>query len=306
MKTNTFNLKGSIVAIVTPFNTDDSIDYEAYKKLIEFQLENGTDAIVVCGTTGETPTLTNEEYNSLIDFTVKHVNKLIPVIAGVGSNSTNTTLSNIKAAESLGVDGLLVVSPYYNKPTEEGLFNHFSKIAVNTTLPIILYNVPARTGGNMSVNLTLKLANQFTNIIAIKEASGNMTQIMEIIAKKPIGFKVFSGDDQLALPIIALGGEGCISVIGNEIPLEFKKLIEAAMLGNFELARTIHNQYFNLMQLNFIESNPAPVKAALNMMGHINANLRSPLCLLQKTSDDLLRKELQKLGLIKVLAESIV
>jgi 4-hydroxy-tetrahydrodipicolinate synthase len=299
MKKTAFDLTGSIVAIVTPFNKNGSIDYDSYHGLLKFHLENGTDGIVVCGTTGEASTLTNEEYQTLIAFTVEKVNAKIPVIAGVGTNSTATTLANIKVAESQGVNGFLVVSPYYNKPTQEGLYLHFEAVAKSTELPVILYNVPGRTGGNMSAELTLKLANNFKNIVAIKEASGNMAQIMEIIAQRPQEFKVYSGDDILALPIVALGGEGCISTTANTIPGPFSRLIHAAMEGNFMEARKIHNLYLTMMQLNFIESNPGPIKAALSRMGYINEDVRLPLCTMNQKNKELLWAELEKLELVQ-------
>ena len=290
------NLGGSIVAIVTPFTDDDQVDYDAYQNLLNLHLENGTNGIVVCGTTGETPTLSKTEYADLIRFTVSYIDGRIPVIAGTGSNSTQQTIENSLLAESLQVDALLISTPYYNKPTQKGLLLHFEAIANHTNLPILLYNVPGRTGVNMSPEITLELAKKHKSIIGIKEASGNMPQIQNILVNKPASFLVFSGDDALALPIIKQGGAGGISAIANEIPAEFSRMIHFGLSGEFEQAELIHNRFIKLMELNFLESNPIPVKTALYMQGLIKNKFRLPMC---EMADPVpLKLELEHLGLI--------
>lgn len=293
-------LKGSITAIVTPFNDNGAIDFEAYKTLLNLQLKNGTSGIVVAGTTGESAALTEDEYAALIRFTVQHINGEIPVIAGAGSNVTARAIRHSYVAKREGADALLILNPYYNKPTEEGIFRHYKAIAENIELPIILYNVPGRTGYNMKASLTLRLAKEIENVIAIKEASGDINQVMEIIANRPEGFKVFSGDDALTLAVLAAGGEGCISVVSNQVPLQFSRMIHAALEGNYTLARKIHFELFNLMNLNFIESNPIPVKTALYFMGLIKNNFRMPMLAMENEKNiSLLKTELEKLNLIK-------
>lgn len=293
------NLRGSIVALVTPFTETGDIDYLALDTLINFHLENNTDAIVVCGTTGEASTMSENEYSDVIDFVVRRVDHQIPVIAGTGSNSTAHTLHNSKIATERGVDALLIVTPYYNKPNPRGMYEHYKFIAENVDLPIILYNVPGRTGSNLSPNLVIRLANDFSNIVAIKEASGNISQVMEIINQRPKGFMVYSGDDAIAMPIIALGAEGCISVAANVFPKEFSELMHACLNNDIERARELQYRYLNLMNLNFIESNPIPAKTALYLMGMIQNKFRLPLAPL--SSEENLRvytAELQRLSLI--------
>ncbi|MFZ5554206.1 MAG: 4-hydroxy-tetrahydrodipicolinate synthase [Bacteroidota bacterium] len=306
-------LRGSMVAIVTPFNESGNVDFEAYAKLVKMHLENGTNGIVVAGTTGESAALSEEEYAALIRFTVQKVNGEIPVIVGSGSNVTAKAIRHSLVAKREGADGLLIINPYYNKPTEEGIFQHYKAIAENVDLPIILYNVPGRTGSNMKASLTLRLAHEIKNVIAIKEASGDLNQVMEIIASRPAGFKVFSGDDALTLSIIAAGGDGCISVVANQVPADFSRLVNAAIEGDMVTARTIHYRLFNLMNLNFIESNPIPVKTSLYLMGYIKNIFRSPMVPMTNTRNTaLLKAELETLGLIEskkqspVLAENIL
>jgi 4-hydroxy-tetrahydrodipicolinate synthase len=293
-------LKGSITAIVTPFDNNGAIDYESYKALLDIQLKNGTSGIVVAGTTGESAALSEEEYAALIRFTVQHINGEIPVIVGAGSNVTARAIRHSYVAKREGADALLILNPYYNKPTEEGIFKHYKAIADSTELPIILYNVPGRTGYNMKASLTLRLANEIENIIGIKEASGNINQIMEIIDQRPEDFKVFSGDDALTLAVLAAGGDGCISVVSNQVPLQFSRMINAALAGDFTLARKIHYELLNLMNLNFVESNPIPVKTTLHMMGLIKNNFRMPMLPMENEIHlKLLNAELEKLNLIK-------
>lgn len=294
-------LKGSIVAIVTPFNDNGSIDFEAYEALVKRQLKGGTNAIVVAGTTGESAPLSSDEYADLIRFTVKVVNGEVPVIVGAGSNVTARAIQHCLVAKREGADGLLILNPYYNKPTEDGIFKHYQTIAANVDLPIILYNVPGRTGSNMSAKLTLRIANEIPSVIGIKEASGNLSQIMDIIAQRPEGFKVYSGDDAMALSIIAAGGDGCISVVANQIPTEFSRMINAALENDIVLARQLHYRYLNLMNYNFIESNPIPVKTCLYMMGMLKNNFRAPIYPMEDTKNlELLRNELIALGLLSL------
>ncbi len=292
-------LNGSLVAIVTPFNENGSIDFEAYEKLVKRQLEGGTNAIVVAGTTGESAALSENEYADLIRFTVKTVNGEVPVIVGSGSNVTQRAIQHSTVAKREGADGLLILNPYYNKPTEEGIYRHFKSIANSVDLPIILYNVPGRTGSNMSAELILRIANTLPNIIGVKEASGDLNQVMEIIANRPENFKVYSGDDAMALSIIAAGGDGCISVVANQIPTEFSRMINAALVNDIVTARQIHYRYFNLMNMNFMESNPIPVKTSLYMMGLIKNEFRAPIYPMENQKNwKLLQAELETLGLI--------
>lgn len=293
------NFQGSIVATVTPFKDDGSVDYEAFGRLIEFHLASGTGGIAVCATTGENPTLTEAECSELIKFTVEKVAGRMAVIAGTGTNSTVKTIHNCQTAENLGVDGLLIVGPYYNKPTAQGFYLHYSEIAKSTKLPIIVYNVPGRTGKNIPTNILLKLANEFSNIYAVKEASGDISQIMDILNKRPAGFKVYSGDDALTFPLICMGADGCVSVVANEIPAEFSNMIKLTLAGKYDEARELHFKYLDLMQINFIESNPMPVKTAVSLMGYLKENFRSPMCRMEKQNRDKLQDQLLKLGLIK-------
>ena len=296
---NILNLRGSIVAIVTPFNEMGDIDYLALDTLINFHLENNTDGIVVCGTTGESSTMNEQEYTEIINFVVRKVNHQIPVIAGSGGNSTAQTLAKSKLAIKSGADALLVVTPYYNKPNQRGMYEHYKYIAENVNVPIILYNVPSRTGSNLLPSITLRLANDFSNIVAIKEATGDLNQMMEIIRNRPEGFKVYSGEDTLALSMISIGADGCISVAANIIPNEFSRLMHLGLAYNFKAAQEIQYKYFRLMNLNFIESNPIPVKTALYLMGMVQNEFRLPLAPLTSNDNfETLRAELQKLALI--------
>ncbi|PKQ61594.1 4-hydroxy-tetrahydrodipicolinate synthase [Labilibaculum filiforme] len=290
--------QGSIVAIVTPFNIDGSIDYTAFDNLIDFHLNNETDGIVVCGTTGEAATLSKKEYAELIKHTVDKVNKRIPVIAGSGTNSTSEAIQNSCLAASLGVDALLVVSPYYNKPTRNGLKDYFSQISKAVTIPILLYNVPGRTAGNIPVDLVVELANEFENIVGIKEASGNLEQLACILRDKPVNFMVFSGDDALAFQAVCMGASGVISVIANLIPKEFHDLMNFAAKGDLVASKEIYFKYLRLIQLCFIESNPIPVKTGLAIMNKLDEKFRSPMSLMMDENRVLLVNEMKKLKLI--------
>ncbi len=294
---NINNLKGSIVAITTPFKETGEIDFDTFDSLIEFHISNGTDGLVVCGTTGETPTLTDSEDAHLIEHAVKQINKRIPVIAGTGSNSTQECVAYSKKAQSLGVDAVLVVAPYYNKPTENGMYLHFSTVAQAIKIPIILYNVPGRTGSNISVKQVLRLANDYKNIIGIKEASGNLSVMGALIAGKPKGFSIYSGDDYTSFMSNCMGADGCISVIANVIPKEFHELMTLSINGEIDAARKLFYKYAKLMDLLFIESNPIPVKTALAHMGKLKEQFRAPLCPMEEKNKTLLIDELNKLGL---------
>ena len=289
--------KGSAVAIVTPFNKDNKVDYEKLKELLEWHIEEKTDAIVICGTTGEASTMTKEEKEKTIKFTVDIVNKRIPVIAGTGTNNTEASIEMSKYAESVGVDALLVITPYYNKTTNKGLFKHFEAInnAVNT--PIILYNVPSRTGVNITPKQLLELT-KLNNIIAIKEASGNISQIAEMksICKDKLDF--YSGNDDQTIPIMALGGLGVISVLANIMPKEVHDMAQAYLDGDIKKALNLQLDTIDIINKLFIETNPVPVKTALNIMGKEVGNLRLPLCEMDDNNLDLLIEALKKYNLI--------
>ncbi|MCU4154463.1 4-hydroxy-tetrahydrodipicolinate synthase [Carboxylicivirga sp. A043] len=293
-----FDLKGSIVAIVTPFLENGEIDVDAFDSLIEWHLKNGTDGLVVCGTTGETPALTGDEDAFLIERAVKKVAGQIPIIAGTGSNSTQECIKYSRKAEAIGVDAILVVGPYYNKPTEKGMYLHFAAVAKAIDLPIILYNVPGRTGSSISVANAIKLGNDFNNIVGIKEASGNLALFTELVANRPDGFVVYSGDDFLASSANLLGADGCISVIANVIPKEFSQLMKSSLEGDVATTNTIFYKYRELMDLMFIESNPIPVKTALAEMRKVQEVFRSPMCTMEDNTKAQLVNELRKLNII--------
>ncbi|TCO06056.1 4-hydroxy-tetrahydrodipicolinate synthase [Natronoflexus pectinivorans] len=292
------NLRGSIVAIVTPFKENGDIDFETYDSLVEWHIEQGTDGLVVCGTTGETPALSEEEDAMMIERTVKIVNGRIPVIAGTGSNSTKDCIKYSNTAKKAGVDALLVVAPYYNKPSDKGMYQHFSGVAKAVDLPIILYNVPGRTGSCISAKLAIQLAKDHKNIIAIKEAGGSMSVFAELLANRPEGFKVYSGDDFLATSANLLGADGCISVVANLVPKDFHELMIASLDGDVKKSKSLFFKYKALMEHMFAESNPLPVKTALALMGKVNETFRLPLCTMEDATRNALKDELQKLKLI--------
>ncbi len=265
------------VALITPFKTDESIDFDALARVVEHLIKNGTDYIVVCGTTAETPTLTEEEKDEVTRFVINCVAGRLPIVLGVGGNNTKAVVEKLKHFEYSGVDAILSVTPYYNKPSQEGLYQHYAAIAQASPLPVILYNVPGRTGVNMLASTTLRLANEFKNICAIKEASGNFSQIDDIIKNKPEDFMVISGDDGITFPLITLGAVGVISVIGNAFPREFSRMVRLALDGDYKNARTIHYRFTELIELLFVEGNPAGVKSMLAVMGFIENKLRLPL-----------------------------
>ncbi|MBP8903589.1 MAG: 4-hydroxy-tetrahydrodipicolinate synthase [Paludibacteraceae bacterium] len=270
-------LVGMGVALITPFKEDESIDFDALTKIIEHQIKNGTDYLVVCGTTAETPTLTGEEKEEIKRFVAQTAAGRIPLVYGIGGNNTREVVRQVTTTDLTGYDAILSVTPYYNKPSQEGLYQHYSAIAKASSLPIILYNVPGRTGVNMTAETTLRIANEFKNVCAVKEASGNFSQIDDIIKNKPADFLVISGDDGITFPLITLGAVGVISVIGNAFPKEFSRMVRLALEGDYSSARQIHHNFTELISLLFVEGNPAGVKSMLAIMGLIENKLRLPL-----------------------------
>lgn len=269
--------KGLGIALITPFKSDGSIDYDALLRLVEYQIRNGVDFLCIMGTTAETPCLTADEKKKIKELIVDRVAGRVPLLMGCGGNNTAAVVSDLKNSDWRGIDGALSVCPYYNKPSQEGLYQHYKALAEATPLPIVLYNVPGRTGVNMTAETTLRLARDFENIVAIKEASGNITQMDDIIKNKPANFDVISGDDGITFPLITLGAVGVISVIGNALPAESSRMVRLALHGDYESARTIHHKFAELFKLLFVDGNPAGVKAMLNAMGMIENQLRLPL-----------------------------
>lgn len=296
---------GAITALVTPFQTGGSVDIEALKKLVQFQLKGHIDGLVPCGTTGETPTLSEDEYKLVIETVVGEVKSLpagrqgkVPVIAGAGSNDTEKAIHHSKIAKGAGADALLHVTPYYNKPTPSGLIAHFKAIAKAVNLPIILYNVPGRTGSNVTAATLVKIIKEVPQVVAVKEASGNITQMMDIVKGVSSNFSVLSGDDSFTLPLMAVGGVGIISVCSNQIPKVMHDLTQAALEGDFKKARKLHYEWLDLMNINFIESNPIPVKTALALMGKIKEVFRLPLVPMEEKNKEALKAVLKSHQLI--------
>lgn len=285
------------VALITPFKDDESVDYDALLRLVDYQLQNGTDYLVVLGTTAETPTLTEAEKSRIVELVVSRVNGQIPIIIGEGGNNTGAIVDNLKKKDYTGIDGILSVVPYYNKPSQEGIYQHYKAISEASPLPVISYNVPGRTGVNMTADTTLRIANDFPNIVAVKEASGNMTQMDEIIKRKPENFDVISGDDGVTFPLITLGAVGVISVIGNAFPKEFSRMTRLALEGDYASALTIHHSFNELFNLLFVDGNPAGVKCMLNMMGYIENKLRLPLVPTRITTYEQIRNVLIELNI---------
>jgi 4-hydroxy-tetrahydrodipicolinate synthase len=292
------NWSGVGTALVTPFTRSGEIDERALRALVTRQVEGGVHFVVPCGTTGETPTLSADERERVIRVTVEICQGKVPVLAGVGGYDTAEVAATASAVEALGVQGLLSVTPYYNKPTQEGLYQHFTAIAARTSLPIIVYNVPGRTGCNVEPRTLVRLA-AIPNIVAVKEASGNMTQICEVCRLVPEGFTVLAGDDALALPAMAVGGRGVISVASNVVPDRMARLVNAALQGDFGAARAEHHALLPLMLVNFIESNPIPVKAALAMMELCDEVYRLPMVPPSEASRSRIRQTLADLGLVR-------
>jgi 4-hydroxy-tetrahydrodipicolinate synthase len=299
-------LRGCATALVTPFTSEGAVDDRRLRDLIEYQISGGVKVLVPCGTTGESVTMSDAENELVMRTTIELARGRAKVIAGTGSNSTAIAIQKSRAARSLGADGILVVAPYYNKPTQDGLYAHFRAIAeaVNN-LPVVIYNVPGRTSSNISAETTLRLANDVANIVAVKEASGNLSQIMEILRGRPEGFRVISGDDALTLAMIALGGDGLISVASNEAPELMSRLNDEALAGNWYEARELHYKLLPLMEANFIESSPGPVKAALAMMGLLEESLRLPLVPVQQKTRDRLLGILVEIGLLKESSHAV-
>jgi len=293
-------MRGCATAIVTPFTADGAIDEAALTRLIEYQISGNVRLLVPCGTTGESATMTEEEDRQVIKQTIDLAKGRARVIAGAGSNSTAVAIVNSKAAQSLGADAVLQVAPFYNKPTQQGLYAHFRAIAdAVPDLPIVIYNVPGRTSCNIAAETTLRLARDCENIVAVKEASGNLSQIMEIVRDRPEQFRVLSGDDAITFAMIALGGDGLISVASNEAPEMMSRMVDLALDGNWDEARELHYRLLALMEVNFIESSPGPVKAALAMMNLMGENFRLPLVPIQEKSRERVREVLSELGLLK-------
>ncbi len=286
------------VALITPFNEDGTIDFPALARLIEYQIQNGIDYLVVLGTTAETPTLTEDEKTRVRAFVIEKVKGRVPIVLGLGGNNTQAIVESLKTPDFDGIDAILSVVPYYNKPSQEGIYQHYKAIASATKLPVILYNVPGRTGVNMTAETTLRLARDFDNIVAIKEASGNITQMDDIIKNKPSDFMVISGDDGITFPLITLGAVGVISVIGNAFPREFSRMVRLALNGDYTSALTIHHRFTELFSLLFVDGNPAGVKCLLHAMGYIQNQLRLPLVPTRITTYEKIRDVLQKLNIV--------
>lgn len=288
--------KGLGVALVTPFQDNGTVDFVGLQKLVEHQITNGVDYLVVQGTTGEVATLTIEEKQAILDFVIEINNKRVPIVLGVGGNNTEAVAKQISETNTRGIDGILSVSPYYSKPSQEGIYQHYKAIAEVSKLPIILYNVPGRTMSNMLPSTTIRLANDFRNIIGIKEASGSVEQAMEIIQAKPEGFLVISGDDALTLPILASGGDGLISVVSNAFPKQTSGLVNASLNGDYELARTKHYELFNIINALFADGNPGGVKFALSLLTICKNNVRLPLVPINKETEEKLYRLIADLG----------
>jgi len=290
--------KGSIVAIVTPFR-NGKVDEKKLRELIEFQIKNGSSGIVPCGTTGESATLTFDEHEKVIEVTIDQVNKRVPVIAGTGSNSTEEAIMLTKQAASAGADASLQVSPYYNRPTQAGLYRHFKAIAQSVKIPIILYNIAGRTGVNIEPETIANLARDCKNIVAVKEASGSLDQMSRIKALCPPTFQLISGDDSLTLPVLSIGGIGIISVVANIVPRDVADLVSAFEKGNIKKAQSLHYKLLPLIKACFMETNPIPVKTAMGLLGICDAGLRLPMC--EMSADNLakLKKALKDYGLLK-------
>src|SRR5574344_1850148 len=269
--------RGLGIALITPFKDDYSVDYDALTRLVEYQLRGGADFFCILATTGETPCLTADEKGRIKRLVIETVKGRVPILMGCGGNNTQAVVDEIRRTDWHGIDGILSVCPYYNKPSQEGLYQHFKAIAGATKLPVVLYNVPGRTSVNLQADTTVRLARDCRNIVAVKEASGNITQIDDIIKNKPAGFEVISGDDGITFPMITLGAVGVISVIGNALPREFSRMVRLALQGDYASARRIHHKFTELFKLLFVDGNPAGVKAMLNAMGMIENQLRLPL-----------------------------
>lgn len=290
--------QGAITAIVTPFRKDGNLDLSALRKLVEFQVSNKIDGIVPSGTTGESPTLELEEYKKVVETVIEASNGKAKVIAGAGSNSTKHAVELTKIAANLGADATLHVSPYYNKPTQEGLFRHFSEIAKAADIPVIVYNIKGRTAVNIETPTLARMAREHSNIVAVKEASGDINQMQDVLKTLPKSFDVLSGDDNMTFPLMKIGGKGVISVASNIIPGEVKMLTELCLAKNFSKAEELHNRLMPLFKGIFIETNPIPIKAALAMKGMLTESYRLPMCEMQRENKEKLRQILKDLSII--------
>ena len=288
---------GSYVALVTPFK-NNQVDYEKLKELVEFQIANGTAGIVPCGTTGESATLNNEEHERVIETVVKAVNRRVPVIAGTGSNCTDEAINLSRFAEKVGCDGVLLVSPYYNKPTQKGLFLHFKAVADSIKIPVILYNIMSRTGVNITPQTVFKICQECKNVLAIKEASGSLKQMAQIRKLCP-NLDLMSGDDILTYDVLALGGTGVISVVNNIVPKDVSDMVNAFLSGNKKKAKALNSKLMPLVKAMFIETNPIPLKTAMGMLGMCSSEMRLPLCQMEEPNRNKLEKALREYGLLK-------
>lgn len=291
-------LNGTITALVTPFKKDLSIDFDAFERLVRHQINSKVEGLVICGSTGESATLSKTEKIALIVKATEIAAGKVPIIAGTGSNNTFDTIDLTILAKEQGADGVLLVAPYYNKPTQEGLYHHYMAVAEKVDIPIIIYNVPGRSGVNIHAETQLRLAEECKQIVATKEASGDLEQMSQIIKYSPEGFNLFSGDDVLTLPVISIGGKGVISVISNYAPAEFSEMTRLALKGKWAQAREIHYKLLDLMIMNFVESNPIPVKSALAQMGMLKDYLRLPLVPITTGNKKLIKTALQEAGLL--------
>jgi 4-hydroxy-tetrahydrodipicolinate synthase len=291
------SFKGTGTAMVTPFTADGGIDEAALRRFVDFQITEGIDMLFPCGTTGEGATLEPEEADRLLSIVLDQAKKRVPVIFGAGSNNTKKAVQGTERAKELGADGVLSVGPYYNKPTQRGFYEHFKAVA-GVGIPIVVYNVPGRTGTNIEASTMLRLA-ELPNIVAVKEASGNLGQMMDILRSRPPDFRVLSGDDAITLPLIAAGGDGVVSVVSNEVPALMTKMTAAALAGDFGRARELHYRILPLMNANFIESNPIPVKAVLSMMGMMGENYRLPMVPMTPQNRAQIQKIAEDLGIVQ-------
>ena len=290
--------KGVYTAIITPFKEDESVDEDSFRNLIDFNIKAGVNGIVPCGTTGESPTLDHREHDKVIELTVEHVDGRVSVIAGTGSNSTKEAVRLTKHAEDAGADGCLLVSPYYNKPTQEGIYRHFKAIAMSVDFPCIIYNIKGRTAVNVETATLMRLAKDCSNIIGVKEASGDLNQMKDVIKHRPDGFSVLSGDDNMTLDLIKAGGDGVISVASNVVPDRMVSLVKTALKGNFAEAQKMHDALMPLFKAEFIETNPIPIKAALVLKGMCKEVYRLPMCELSAEHKAELKKVLEDMKII--------
>ncbi|MDC7126500.1 MAG: 4-hydroxy-tetrahydrodipicolinate synthase [Spirochaetales bacterium] len=290
-------LEGVFTALVTPFKKDETLDEEALRNLVDFQIENGISGLVPVGTTGESPTLDHSEHDKVIELVIEQTNGRVPIIAGTGSNSTKEAIRLTKHAKEAGADYSLQVAPYYNKPTQEGFYKHFMEVAEKADLPIVVYNIPGRSGKNIENSTMLKLA-QHPNIVAVKEASGSIPQVMELYLNKPEEFTILSGDDNLGLPLLSCGAKGIISVASNIIPAKMEELVRSANAGNFEKARELHYQLLPFFKSLFIETNPIPIKYGCALKGMMAESYRLPLCEMSSDNKKAFKEIMEKSGLL--------